>query len=77
MIWFGSRFTRCYELKVVARNKFETSCRCLEFHAAKLFAECFFIFQAYNPLVPQKNEVIMALSIEVPDKMQVISIDLQ
>jgi hypothetical protein len=31
--------------------------------------------QAYNPLVPQRNEVIMALSIEVPDKTQVIFID--
>jgi hypothetical protein len=29
--------------------------------------------QAYNPLVPQKNEVVIALSIEVPDKQQVIS----
>ncbi len=29
--------------------------------------------QAYNPLVPQKNEVVIALSIEVPDKEQVIS----
>ncbi len=29
--------------------------------------------QAYNPLVPQKNEVVIALSIEVPDKQHVIS----
>ena len=31
--------------------------------------------KAYNPLVPQKNEVVIALSIEVPGKQQVLSID--
>ncbi len=36
-------------------------------------AHVYIVMQAYNPLVPQKNEVVIALSIEVPDKQQVIS----
>ena len=31
-------------------------------------------FKAYNPLVPQRNEVVIALSIEVPEKQQVVSV---
>jgi hypothetical protein len=36
---------------------------------------CLNTSQAYNPLVPQKNEVVIALSIEVLGKQQVLSID--
>ena len=36
---------------------------------------CLNTSQAYNPLVPQKNEIVIALSIEVPGKQQVLSID--